>query len=130
MDAVGSLGGQTDGSYNSLSHQLVSVLTTPVALQNDDHYYVMATVDAGQGVDGSGSTPDLAWASTNGYRGYVWEPLLAGYHNAPLQYGSTGPFQVVVGAAPVPEAGTVAGFAAGCLALGVAVVRRRRVAAK
>jgi hypothetical protein len=122
---LGSWGGLTDGSFNSSSHTPVTVTTPPVTLSDGVHYYLMATVPANQGLDGSGNNY-LDWGFVF-QSGFAWEPLSNGYHDHPYQSGLVGAMQVVVspGAPGVPEPGACALFASLGLT-GAALLRRRR----
>lgn len=94
---LGSWSGQTTGSFNSQDHANVSVATNPLTLTNGNFYYLMATVPAGQGLDGSGDS-NLDWGFSPAVNtGDVWETLLDGFRNTTFRApGAQGTFQAFV----------------------------------
>ncbi len=119
---IGYYAGQTDGSFDSSSHTPVTVtasLSGGTQLTNGNYYYLMGTVDAGQG--------PLDWGDYYPSE-IVWEPYYANYF-APTGFtDGTGIFQVIVGpqASPAtPEPGQIATAASLALS-GMGLFWRRR----
>jgi len=134
---LGYWAGQTDGQYNSGSGTptpsliTVSASLTGAQLTNGNFYYLMATADANQGVNGSGNN-NLSWGDSNAFGGvHVWEPLLGGYQTSPF-IDSQAAFQVFVGPSDLesntPEPGGVALASASALTgLGVLLRSKKRI---
>lgn len=119
---IGYYAGQTDGSFDSSSDTPVTVaasLSGGFQLTNGNHYYLMGTVDAGQG--------PLDWGDYYPAE-VVWEPYYANYF-APTGFtDGTGIFQVIVGpqvSPATPEPGPLAA-AAGFALSGLALLLQRR----
>jgi hypothetical protein len=123
---LGSWSGQTDGTFNS-SGGPVTVATTPVVLTNSNYYYLMATADAFQGLDGNGNN-NLDWGYF-GANGPAWETLLDGFRTGIFPDGLVGGMKVLVGpgTTAVPEPGSIALLLSGMMGAGFAFRRRKPI---
>jgi len=130
---LGSWTGHTNGQPNAGQDSfdpsnLVSVAASPITLANNEHYYLMATADANQGLDDSSFQHDLWWAY-GPVHGYHWEPTeITGRFESGFD-NPTGVFQVVVGAgsaAATPEPISALSLGGLLLVSGVSMCRKRR----
>ena len=130
MEGSRKLGGHTDGNNSGPGIDTVAAtLSVGKQLTNSDHYYLMATVDAGQGDNGIGNN-FLEFGDSGA--GIFWEPLLPGYQTSPDTFSGMlyqGAFEVFVGQSVstpgTPGSGGLAILISAGLAVSCAFKRRR-----